>query len=91
MKRRFAVVIAVAATAFAGAGVAPSTDQVAFSPAAYAKPCSSRYTHAILPWGHKCLRVGQYCKITADRHYHRYRFHCHRSSRDSEGDYHLTR
>jgi hypothetical protein len=38
--------------------------------------CSSGYTHAVLPWGHKCLRAGQYCKRGQNRHYHRYGYHC---------------
>ncbi len=91
MKARLAVLLAVAATAFGGAAVAPATDVAALSPLAQAKPCSARYVHAALSWGHKCLAAGQYCKVTADREYHPYRFHCHASSRDSEGDYHLTR
>jgi hypothetical protein len=89
MKRRLAVLLAVAITAIGTASVGPAVSGVA--PLGAAKSCSSSYVHAALSWGHKCLRVGQYCKITADREYHRYRFHCHRLSRDSEGDYHLTR
>jgi hypothetical protein len=42
-----------------------------------AKTCRSGYTHASLPWGHKCLRRGQFCKISGDRSYHRYGYHCH--------------
>ena len=42
-----------------------------------AKACSSGYRHASLPWGHKCLRRGQFCKVSGDRHYHRYGYHCH--------------
>jgi hypothetical protein len=83
--------LAAAATAFGVGAVAPATQSIALAPPAYAKPCTGSYVHAALPWGHKCLRAGQYCKIDADRSYHRYRFHCHRSSRDSRGDYHLTR
>ena len=91
MKRRLAIVLAAAATAFGGAAAGSSTEAVAFSPAAYAKACGSGYTHAVLPGGHKCLRSGQYCKLSGDRYYHKYRYHCHASSRDSDGDYHLSR
>ena len=83
MKRLLVALAAAAAVAIAaGAGAAP---------AAPAKTCSAGYVHAGLSWGEKCLKAGQYCKITGDRYYHRYGFHCHRSSRDSRGDYHLTR
>jgi hypothetical protein len=40
--------------------------------------CSSGYTHAVLPNGHKCLRRGQLCRRSWDRLYHPYGFHCHR-------------
>jgi hypothetical protein len=90
-KRRVALVLVATSAAFGAAALAPTIDQVVLSPAAYAKSCSSSYVHANLPWGEKCLRAGQYCKITGDRYYHRYGFHCHRSSRDSRGNYHLTR
>lgn len=89
MKRRLAVLLAVAVTAIGAASAGPAISGIA--PVAATKPCGSGYVHAALSWGHKCLRAGQYCKITADREYHRYRFHCHPASRDSEGDYHLTR
>ena len=77
MKRRLALLLAVAATAFSGVAVAPSTDSVALVPVAEAKACSSGWVHASLSWGHKCLRRGQFCKTSADREYHQYRFHCH--------------
>ena len=81
MKRRLAVVLALAAAAYAGSSVAPSPHGLALSPSAYAKPCSSSYVHAVLPWGHKCLRTGQFCKVAGDRYYHRYGFHCHTGAR----------
>jgi hypothetical protein len=85
MKVRLALAAAVAAL---GIGFA-SAESASSTPSATAKTCSSRYTHAVLSWGHKCLAAGQYCKRSADREYHRYRFHCHRQ--DSRGSYHLTR
>jgi hypothetical protein len=87
MKRCLFVSVAVAASLFAALAVAPLQPPLATVPVAYAKPCSSGYVHASLSWGHKCLRVGQFCKIKGDREYHRYRFHCHtgRLSRSSSG------
>jgi hypothetical protein len=86
MKIRLALAAAVAAL---GIGLASAESAVSVTPSATSKTCSSRYTHAVLSWGHKCLAVGQYCKRSADREYHRFRFHCHQ--RDSRGSYHLTR
>jgi hypothetical protein len=86
MKARVALAAAVATL---GLGLALAQPAVSVTPAGATKTCSSRYTHAVLSWGHKCLAVGQYCKAGADREYHRYKFHCHK--RDSRGSYHLTR
>ena len=78
MGRCLLVVVALAA-ALAAATSAART------PAATA--CSPGYVSASLSWGHKCLRSGEYCKVKADREYHRYGFHCHtgRLSRSSAG------
>jgi hypothetical protein len=46
-----------------------------------AHSCSTGYTHAVLSWGHKCLRAGQYCKKGKNREYHRYGYHCKRNGR----------
>ena len=78
--RLLAVALVAAAAASAPGAVAP--------PAAAAKPCSSGWVHAALPWGHKCLRRGQFCKRSGDRSYHRYGYHCH--TQDTRGNYHLT-
>jgi hypothetical protein len=86
MKVRFALAVAVAALGLGAAAAQPASS---ITPTKASKSCSSRYTHAVLSWGHKCLATGQYCKASADREYHRYRFHCHK--RDSRGRYHLTR
>jgi hypothetical protein len=86
MKGRLSVLLAVVALGVGAGGI--TVGEVA---ATSANHCSSGYTNANLSWGHKCLRAGQYCKISADRQYRRYRFHCHRSSRDTRGDNHLTR
>ena len=87
MKRRLALLGAVTASAFAAAA-APGPADATYGPVASSKSCSSRYVHAALPWGHKCLQRGQFCKHDGDRYYHPYGFHCH--VRDSRGNYHLT-
>jgi len=75
--------IAAAAALLAGRGIAAPTAAHKSGTAA----CSAGYVSANLSWGHKCLRVGQYCRIKADREYHRYHFHCHtgRLSRSPAG------
>ncbi len=52
----------------------PATSPVAAS----AKSCSSGWTHAIMPNGHKCLRAGQFCSHRRgfQSRYHAYGFHC---------------
>lgn len=48
-------------------------------PAASAAPvvaaCSSSYVAASLPWGYKCLRAGEFCKV-GNAAYRRYGFSC---------------
>jgi hypothetical protein len=90
MKRQLAVLLIAAAAAFSAAGVAPAINVAAPAPSGAAPACSSSYVSARLPWGRKCLRGGQFCKLDGDRYYHRYGFHCHASSRDDRGNYHLT-
>ena len=51
------------------------------APTSAVKPCGPGYVHAVLSWGHKCLREGQFCKVSRDREHHRYRFHCHTGGR----------
>ena len=87
MRHRLLTVAAIAAGAFGGAALMPANAPDALVPVAYAHSCSGSYTHAVLSWGHKCLRIGQYCKIKGDREYHRYGFHCHtgRLSRTAAG------
>jgi hypothetical protein len=80
VKHRLAVLAVLSAALFGALAVSPSTAP-ALSPVAYAKTCSAGYTHAGLSWGHKCLRAGQFCKVNADREYHRYGFHCHTGGR----------
>ena len=80
----FPKVIILAALVAAFALVAGSATTATAAPA---KACSAGYVHAYLSWGQKCLKAGQFCKITGDREYHRYRFHCHTGhlSRSSAG------
>jgi hypothetical protein len=74
--------IAVLAALSLGAVAPAAAGEAVASPVAVAsKSCSSGFTHASLPWGHKCLRRGQFCKRGRDRAYHRYGFHCHGSGR----------
>jgi hypothetical protein len=91
LRRRLVVLLAAASAAFGVAALAPAVEPVSVTETAAAHSCRSGYVHAHVPWGQKCLRAGQFCKIDQDRVYHRFGFHCHRSSRDSRGNYHLTR
>ena len=90
MKRRLATLAAAASIFGAAPALAPVVDGSPVNPApAVAKSCSSGYKHAALSWGHKCLRVNQYCKRSGDGEYHKYGFHCHK--RDAQGRYRLSR
>lgn len=77
--------VAGVVAALALVGAVPGTSVEAVPPsgpqAVAAHSCSSGYTHAVLSWGHKCLRAGQFCKrgASANREYHRYDFHCKRN------------
>ena len=74
---KVAVVAAVLATGFGGAATTPASG-ASSAPATITKTCSAGYVHAVLSWGHKCLRVGQFCKV-GNREYLRYGFYCPRS------------
>jgi hypothetical protein len=80
VKGRLVLLAAVVCAAFAVTAAAPSIAPVA-PDVALAHSCGSGYKHASLSWGHKCLRVGQFCKVARDREYHRYGFHCHTGAR----------
>jgi hypothetical protein len=88
MRRRLVALAATASMFGIAPALAPVSIPVASPAPAVAKPCSSGWTHAALPWGHKCLRRGQFCKGGQDRAYHRFGFHCH--NRDARGNYHLN-
>jgi hypothetical protein len=57
------------------ANLSASTLSIDALPSASLKQCSSRYVHASLSWGHKCLAAGQFCKV-GNREYLRYGFYC---------------
>ena len=77
MRTRLAALAIAAAAALGGVAVAPAAEPTARAPVTTLKPCGSRWVHAALTWGHKCLGRGQFCKSYKDREYHRYGFHCH--------------
>jgi hypothetical protein len=68
-RRRLALAAVVATGLAAPAGL----------PAASAAPlrttCGAGYVSASLPWGHKCLRAGEFCKA-GNTAYRRYGFVC---------------
>lgn len=55
--------------------------------AAGSSPAAGACSRVHLSWGTRCIAAGQFCKISADREYHRYGFHCHTGhlSRSSAG------
>jgi hypothetical protein len=84
LKKRFLLVAATAALAFAGGTAAPSHS----APVAAVKVCSAGYKHAVIGGAEKCLRRGEYCAHRYDSQYRRYGYRCIR--RDYRGAYHLT-
>jgi hypothetical protein len=73
MRLRIAALFAVAALGLAAAGTSAQARPVAGSVAA--KHCSAGYVSASLPWGHKCLRAGEFCKV-GNTAYLRYGYYC---------------
>ena len=72
---RIALLVTILATAFAGAAATPPATASAASPYSAAHRCGAGYVHAVLSWGHKCLRAGQFCKVR-NREYLKYGFYC---------------
>jgi len=68
--RRWLALVAVVVAAFVAAGI-PS--HATAGPGLVA--CGAGYVSAALPWGHKCLRAGEFCKI-GNVAYKRYGFIC---------------
>jgi hypothetical protein len=65
--------LAIAAVAIAAVLGGSTAGTVHASPAALA--CSAGYVRASLPWGVKCLRAGEFCKI-GNHAYYKYGFYC---------------
>jgi len=59
--------------------VVPVASPIAAPAAGIAAPgrsaCGAGYVSANLPWGHKCLRSGEFCKV-GNPAYRRYGFTC---------------
>jgi len=68
--RRWLALAAVVVAAFVSAAV---PQHAAASPARRA--CRAGYVSATLPWGHKCLRAGEFCKVE-NAAYKRFGFVC---------------
>lgn len=73
MRSRVASLFVVGALGLSGLGGIAGAAQ-AHSVAA-AKTCSAGYVSANLPWGHKCLRAGEYCKV-GNKAYLKYGYYC---------------
>jgi hypothetical protein len=69
MRLRVASLVAVAAIGV-GCGTAHSAEA---RPSAI--QCGAGYVSANLPWGHKCLRAGEFCKV-GNKAYLKYGFVC---------------
>ena len=69
MKKRlavFAIVVAGVASPIALPSASATPVHIA---------CSASYVSANLPWGHKCLRAGEFCKV-GNKAYISYGFTC---------------
>jgi hypothetical protein len=69
MRRKLALLAVVLA------GVSGSVAVSGASAAPAMAACSSSYVSASLPWGSKCLRAGEFCKV-GNAAYLRYGFVC---------------
>jgi hypothetical protein len=69
MRKRLALLLMLTALGGLSATAAPSVA------APLQISCSASYVSANLPWGHKCLRAGEFCKV-GNRAYLRYDFVC---------------
>jgi hypothetical protein len=60
-------------------GAILATSLVASAPAptnVTSHTCSSSYTHAVLSYGHRCLRRGQFCSLGEQSRYRIHGFRC---------------
>lgn len=71
MRKKLALLAVLVAGVAAPAAVPVATA----APMQVAKTCSASYVHANLPWGEKCLRAGEFCKV-GNAAYRRYGFVC---------------
>ena len=71
MKKRLALLAVVVA----GLVYPAALPTASAAPEHLTKTCSASYVHATLPWGEKCLRAGEFCKV-ANSAYLRYGFVC---------------
>jgi len=72
MRRR--LIAAAVASAALGVPVAHAATPARVSAPVMAQ-CGAGYESAYLPWGHRCLRAGEFCKV-GNRAYLRYGFYC---------------
>jgi hypothetical protein len=75
---RLALVVVVAAAAFAAAAISPIQAPVLGAQSAYASHCKPGFKHADVSWSSKprCLKAGQFCKKVRNPEYHKYGFQC---------------
>jgi hypothetical protein len=73
---RFALLVVIAVAAFSAAAVSPAGAPGIGPQSAYAHTCYAGYVHAVFPWGHRCIRAGQFCKKVNNPQYHKYGFQC---------------
>jgi hypothetical protein len=75
MKGRLVLLVVCGAAVIAAAAVSPAGATVAV-PKASAKTCYRGYVHANFPWGERCIRAGQFCKLKNNPQYKKYGFKC---------------
>ncbi len=71
MRKKLALVVVIAA----GIATPIAVPVAAAATVVVGKACGAGYVHANLPWGEKCLRAGEFCKI-GNSAYLRYGFYC---------------
>ncbi len=69
--RRLLALVAIAIATLGGSAARAAHA----APVSVAKTCSAGYVRASLPWGEKCLRAGEFCKV-GNHAYYKYGFRC---------------